>query len=521
MSDIPATWISAILGDIAHVEMGQSPDSRFYNERGEGLPFFQGKAEFGKLYPTVRKWCSEPKKIAEAGDILLSVRAPVGPTNLAEARCCIGRGLASIRASAPIVQKYLLHFFRNIQPWLSEQGTGTTFAAVSGDFVRGLEVGLAPLTEQKRIADKLDAVLARVDACRERLDRVPALLKRFRQSVLASGISGKLTVEWRASDDKRMDTEPPDWPERPLAELCERERVITYGVIKLGAEVPTGVPCLRTSNVRWLRVDTEGMRRIALTLSSEYARTILRGGEVLVNVRGTLGGVAVATPEMIGWNVSREVAVVPVDASQVDPSYLAFWIGSEVSQRWLSRVEKGVAYIGINIEDLRNLPVRLPPLEEQREIVTSVESLLAYADRLEARYTAGRAYVDRLTSALLTKAFRGELVPQDPNDEPASLLLQRIRTARAATPDKAKRGKGGRNSEKSKTAEVLMLDRKDIRDAHLTTILKEPLNNCIGSTAAGLSRFFRNKLRIREFKSDYISLPWLISDISFAAIDFR
>ena len=107
--------------------------------------------------------------------------------------------------------------------------------------------------------------------------------------------------------------------------------MITYGVIKLGEEVADGVPCLRTSNVRWLRIETEGMKRIAPTLSSEYSRTILKGGEVLVNVRGTLGGVAVARPEMAGWNVSREVAVVPVNSSRVNPAFLSFLIGSGTS----------------------------------------------------------------------------------------------------------------------------------------------------------------------------------------------
>jgi type I restriction enzyme, S subunit len=98
MSNSPDGWIDVVLSDIAFIQMGQSPDSSTYNEKGVGLPFFQGKAEFGKLFPTVRKWCSEPKKVAEAGDILLSVRAPVGPTNIAAERCCIGRGLTAIQA---------------------------------------------------------------------------------------------------------------------------------------------------------------------------------------------------------------------------------------------------------------------------------------------------------------------------------------------------------------------------------------------------------------------------------------
>lgn len=310
-----------------------------------------------------------------------------------------------------------------------------------------LRVPLAPANEQIRIADKLDTVLARVDACRERLDRVLAILKRFRQSVVSAATQGRLTDEWRIQQPGSAIGSR--WESTVLADICMAERVITYGVIKLGNEVPDGVPCLRTSNVRWLRVDTNGMKRIKPSLSEEYSRTILQGAEVLANVRGTLGGVAVASNDMRGWNVSREVAVIPIDISKADSDYLALWIASDSSQRWLSKVEKGVAYTGINIEDLRTLPVQLPPLNEQREIVRRVEELFAYADRLEARYAAARAQVERLTPALLAKAFRGELVPQDPNDEPASVLLERIRAQRATTP------KPARGRRKREAAEAL------------------------------------------------------------------
>ncbi|MBK9441882.1 MAG: restriction endonuclease subunit S [Comamonadaceae bacterium] len=174
------------------------------------------------------------------------------------------------------------------------------------------------------------------------------------------------------------------------------------------------------------------MKRIAPSLSAEYSRTILRGGEVLVNVRGTLGGVAVAGNEMVGWNISREVAVLPVDQSLVDPHFAAYWVASDATQKWLAGMEKGIAYVGINIEDLRNLPIRLPSLPEQAEIVRRVETLFAHADRIEARYTAARAQAQRLTPLVLAKAFRGELVPQDPNDAPASALLAPIASSNTA-----------------------------------------------------------------------------------------
>ena len=110
--EVPEGWISSKLPEIADIIMGQSPPGKTYNKNGDGLPFFQGKAEFGKMYPIVRKWCTAPNKIAEPEDILLSVRAPVGPTNMAKKICAIGRGLAAIRSFGGIPPKYLLYLLR-------------------------------------------------------------------------------------------------------------------------------------------------------------------------------------------------------------------------------------------------------------------------------------------------------------------------------------------------------------------------------------------------------------------------
>jgi Restriction endonuclease S subunits len=148
---------------LAKLKWGQSPKGELLSESEIGLPFYQGKSEFGKWYPIPRKYCSKPTKIAEKDDILLSIRAPVGPTNYCPDKSCIGRGLASIRAFEWSSQKYLMHFLRYLGPWLSEQGTGTTFKAISGSFVRDIDILVAPLNEQIRITDKLDSILAKVD----------------------------------------------------------------------------------------------------------------------------------------------------------------------------------------------------------------------------------------------------------------------------------------------------------------------------------------------------------------------
>ena len=198
----------------------------------------------------------------------------------------------------------------------------------------------------------------------------------------------------------------------PCAEVIESDRVITYGVIKLGPTVAGGVPVLRSSDVRFLRIERANVKTVSPSIASAYGRTFLRGSEVVVTVRGSLGGVAAVPASMAGFNVSREVAVVPVNRDH-EPEFIALAIASDQSQRWLSEVEKGVAYTGINIEDLKQLPLPIPPKAEQRKIVRRVKALFSLADAIEMRVAAASARADKLTQAILAKAFRGELVPTE------------------------------------------------------------------------------------------------------------
>lgn len=142
VENLPIGWALTKIDSFANVLMGQSPPSDTYNEEGIGLPFFQGKAEFTELYPVVKKWCNAPKKIAEPGDILISVRAPVGAANIANVKCCIGRGLSAIKY--PNCNKFLFYFFKLIENKLDKEGTGTTFRAISGDVIKNVKIYLPP-----------------------------------------------------------------------------------------------------------------------------------------------------------------------------------------------------------------------------------------------------------------------------------------------------------------------------------------------------------------------------------------
>jgi hypothetical protein len=143
--------------------------------------------------------------------------------------------------------------------------------------------------------------------------------------------------------------------------------------------------------------------------TNTLGRTILRGGEVLVNVRGTLGGVAVVPDFMAGLNVSREVAVVPIGSLTLNPEYAAFWIGSRASQDWLSGVKKGAAYTGINIEDLRNVPVPVTSHDAQSQIVDDLKAARAATRKIEEIYSRKLAALDELKQSLLHQAFSGQL----------------------------------------------------------------------------------------------------------------
>ena len=168
----------ARLEDVCSINMGQSPESSSYNEAGKGIPFFQGNADFGKLHPTVRVWCDAPTKIAEQGDILISVRAPIGALNIADVQCCIGRGLAALTVNERLCyQKYLWYALECKVDELNSKGTGSTFKAINKKTLAETEIPLPPLDEQRRIAAVLDKVSDLIAKRREQLDKLDELVK--------------------------------------------------------------------------------------------------------------------------------------------------------------------------------------------------------------------------------------------------------------------------------------------------------------------------------------------------------
>lgn len=184
--NIPKHWNINPLSfpEISTIIMGQSPSSNTYNDTQEGLPFFQGKADFGDFSPTPRVWCSKPLKISQKDDILLSVRAPVGAINYNTETCCIGRGLAAIRAGKKLLPKYIYYFFKYYEPILKEEGSGAVFSAITKSFVEKIRIPVPPtLEEQQEIVDVLDAaseiIRLRTACIKSARSLIPALFQEM------------------------------------------------------------------------------------------------------------------------------------------------------------------------------------------------------------------------------------------------------------------------------------------------------------------------------------------------------
>jgi type I restriction enzyme S subunit len=194
-NNIELLFEEVLLKDITDIIMGQSPPSSTYNINKVGLPFYQGKKEFGDLFPTPEKYCSEPKKIAESNDILISVRAPVGSTNICKEKSCIGRGLAAIRTKEKIKKYYLFYYLKYFVFNLIEKSTGTTFNAISKDTLESFKVSLFSLLEQQQIIKEIESRLSVCDKVEKNVEQNLSKIEYLRQSILKKAFEGKLVPQ--------------------------------------------------------------------------------------------------------------------------------------------------------------------------------------------------------------------------------------------------------------------------------------------------------------------------------------
>ena len=439
--NIPQTWTLTQLGNLtAQIVGGGTPSKTSAANFNGHIPFMTVKDLKARFVNTTVDHISEEALQSSAttkvpaDTLIVATRMSLGKIARPTMDVAINQDLKALFLHGGVNKTFVEYFWRSKSQAIQSMGTGTTVKGIRLEDIRSLEVPLAPVAEQKRIADKLDTVLTRVDAVNTRLARVAPLLKRFRQSVLAAATSGRLTEDWR----EIRETAP--WTDKRIEDVAKvflgRQRS------PVNHEGPFMRRYVRAANVTWSGWDLSDVKEMNFD-ADDFERYRLQKNDILLN-EGSGSADEVGKPAI--WNEEIpdccfQNTLICVRPETVDAKFMFLvLLHAALTKRFVDST-RGVNIHHIGKQNMARFPVAVPNADEQTEIVRRVETLFAFADRLEARLAQAQTAATRLTPALLAKAFRGELVPQDPNDEPAAELLRRLQAERATAP-KASAGRG-------------------------------------------------------------------------------
>lgn len=373
------------LQDCATIIAGQSPESKYYNSTGEGIPFFQEKADFGELYPKVRVYCSSPTKIAQYNDILLSVRAPVGPTNLSPGTVCIGRGLAAIRPDDSLDLKYLLYYFRYFETQLSAKGTGTTFKAINQKLIKNLEIPIPPLNEQFRIVARIEELFSKFDKAVDTLKTTKEQLAVYRQAVLKDAFS-----DFEKKDSIRNLTMVVTSGSRGWAKYYSNSGAL---FVRIGNLTHSGID-----------IDFRDIQHITPPDNAEGVRTRLQPNDVLVSITADLGSIGFVSEKVEEAYINQHIALVRFQ-NPVQGRFMAWYLRSEYGQKDLLKNKRGGGKLGLGLDDIRDTPVPIVDDITATEIVDKVEEQLSVCDSIEKTVDTALAQADAIRQSILKQAF--------------------------------------------------------------------------------------------------------------------
>ncbi len=353
---------------------------------------------------------------------------------------------------------YILRHYRFSGKFIEVAQRSVNQSSINQKKLKSFVVPLPPLAEQQRIVAKLDEVFGHLDTLKAKLENIPQLIKNFRQAVLTQAVTGKLTEEWRKGkkledvnglfknieidrkknkskkvrDNKlnlRSDLQlfdiPAFWEWANLGFVLSDLYAFRYGVVQPGDHIEDEQKLIRVKDIKNDTIDIKSLRGISFDIDAKYKSAKVKEGDLLVSIVGTIGRTVIVAKNCEGYNIARAIAKLPV--SKANSKFVKLFIDSENGQRWLIGDSREVARKTLNLEQLKTLPIPIPPKEEQTEIVKRVEVLFGKANTIEAQYQSLKTKIDSLPQAILAKAFKGELVEQLESDGSAEVLLEEIR----------------------------------------------------------------------------------------------
>ena len=346
------------LKDVCKINMGQSPNSSSYNDYGDGMPFFQGNADFGERYPITRVWCNTPTKIAQAEDILISVRAPIGALNYAKEECCIGRGIAAITPDRnKVSQDFIYWALKGKKAELNDKGNGSTFKAISRKI---LEETMIP-----------DINFEQQHKCAENLEKIYGIIQNRRKELLALDDLIKARFVEMFGDSK-------------LNDKCWNSGIVSdYYDVKGGKRIPKGMgyadevtshPYLRATDMKNETILDDDIHYINEEVFEHIKRYIVKGGDIyLTNVGVNLGMAGVIPDKYNGANLTENaVKLMPKTKKIINGVFLAHYINSPGIQDYINARKMSVGVPKLAIFRIETLPLLIPPIELQNQFAAFV-----------------------------------------------------------------------------------------------------------------------------------------------------
>jgi type I restriction enzyme S subunit len=449
---IPADWCWTQITQLGDVVSGGTPSSKEPKYWGGDINWISPADLTGYKEKFISKGAksitqdgliNSSAKLMPAGSIHFSSRAPIGYVAISSSPMTTNQGFKSLIPFTGVFNEYVYYYLKASKQLAEKRASGTTFLELSGKAFGLLPVPLPPPNEQKRIVAKIEELFSELDNGIAALKTAREQLKVYRQAVLKHAFEGKLTAQWRAENNSTS------WCSGTLGELMQFITSGSRGWAKYYKD--SGDIFIRAQNLKhdYLCLDEKAF--VQLQDKTEGTRTQVKLGDVLITITGANVTKAGRVCSDLGTAyVSQHVALCRPSVD-IDSEFMYWFVVAEsAGRRQLSKFAYGAGKPGLNLDNIRSVKIDLPSKREQEEIVKQINRFISIEKRVLSQVEAELARVDLLRQSILKKAFSGQLVPQDPNDEPASELLARIEAEKEAqkAAEKAQKAAGKKSAAK-------------------------------------------------------------------------
>lgn len=381
-------WTYKKLGEVARVQNGYAFDSKLFNENGNGTPLIRIRdIKRNHTYTYTTEDCSKEFFI-ENGDLLIGMDGDFNVCTWEGGHAYLNQRVCHVIPSNQVIAKFIYYLLPFPLKRINDKTTFATVKHLSSKQVGNIMMPVPSLDEQQRIVERLDSAFENIDKLKANAEKQLSEARILFQKSLAKAMKPK-----------------EGWEERLLSEIVHPNCSLSYGIVQPGDHVENGIPVVRPVDFNnQLYVKMDGLKRTKPEIADAYQRTILKGGEILLCVRGTTGTMGIASDELIGCNVTRGIVPIYFDV-EVCTKFVYYELLSPSLQDEIAHKTTGAALKQINIKDLRNLHMSIPPLAEQQRIIERLDSLSENVRKYEEIQRQIISECDALKQALLRKVF--------------------------------------------------------------------------------------------------------------------